>query len=122
MTRRSSGILLHITSLPSQFGIGDLGPNAYRFADFLTRSKQSIWQILPITLIDLEHGCSPYNSSSAFAGNIYLISPELLVQDDWLEKDDLRFPPEFDNNYVDFEKVINYKNKLFEITYSTFFP
>ncbi|MDP2967990.1 MAG: 4-alpha-glucanotransferase, partial [Deltaproteobacteria bacterium] len=79
MTQRGSGILLHITSLPSSFGIGDLGPSAYQFADFLTRTKQSYWQVLPLNPTDLACGNSPYSSPSAFAGNTLLISPELLM-------------------------------------------
>jgi len=65
---RGSGILLHITSLPSPFGIGDLGPGAYRFADFLCETRQSIWQVLPLNPTDPANGNSPYSSASAFAG------------------------------------------------------
>ena len=83
MTRRS-GILLHVTSLPSRFGIGDLGPEAYRFADFLHRSGQRLWQILPLVPTDTLKGNSPYSSSSAFAGNPLLISPERLVEEGFL--------------------------------------
>ncbi|MEJ2100903.1 MAG: 4-alpha-glucanotransferase, partial [Desulfobacterales bacterium] len=75
MNRRSSGILLHLTSLPGPFGIGDMGPQAYRFADFLAETQQSFWQILPLTPIDRDHDYSPYHSLSAFAGNPLLISP-----------------------------------------------
>ena len=63
MKRRASGILLHITSLPSRFGIGDLGPEAYRFVDFLSQTKQSYWQILPVTPTDPASGNSPYSRS-----------------------------------------------------------
>ncbi len=71
---RASGILLHITSLPSPFGIGDFGPEAFKFVDFLVRAKQAYWQILPLG--QTGYGNSPYGCYSAFAGNIYLISPE----------------------------------------------
>jgi len=65
-----------MTSLPTPFGIGDLGPGAYRFADFLHRSGQAIWQMLPLAPTDLLMGSSPYSRSSAFAGNPMLVSPE----------------------------------------------
>ncbi|MHC5827434.1 MAG: 4-alpha-glucanotransferase, partial [Nostoc sp.] len=73
---RSSGILLHPTSFPSQFGIGDFGSEAYRFVDFLVESKQQLWQILPLGPTGNTN--SPYASYSAIAGNPLLISPELL--------------------------------------------
>ena len=76
--KRSSGILLHITSLPSPFGIGDLGPEAYEFVEFLETSGTKYWQILPLTPTDAGYKHSPYSSDSAFAGNTLLISPELL--------------------------------------------
>ena len=76
---RSSGILLHPTSLPSAFGIGDLGPEAYKFVDFLAAAGQSLWQVLPLG--PTGYGDSPYSSYSAFAGNTSLISPERLVQE-----------------------------------------
>ena len=85
MKRRASGILLHITSLPSKFGVGDLGPSAYEFVDFLDRAGQSFWQVLPLAPTDSYRGNSPYSSLSAFAGNPLLISPELLVNDGLLE-------------------------------------
>ncbi len=69
MKRRGSGILLHITSLPSPYGIGDMGPWAYKFADFLSQAKQHYWQILPLNPVDPIYGNSPYHSISAFANN-----------------------------------------------------
>src|ERR1700722_6395079 len=74
---RASGILLHPTSLPSRGGIGDFGPSAYAFADFLASAKQSLWQVLPFG--PLGFGDSPYSSTSAFAGNPLLISLERLA-------------------------------------------
>ncbi|OLN24328.1 4-alpha-glucanotransferase (amylomaltase) [Desulfovibrio sp. DV] len=85
MQRRASGVLMHITSLPSRFGIGDFGPGARRFARFLAQSSQSYWQILPLTPTSTYIGNSPYSSDSAFAVNPLLISPEQLVADGWLE-------------------------------------
>ena len=79
---RSAGMLLHVTSLPGNFGIGDLGPAAYRFVNFLESAGQSVWQILPLCPPSAAN--SPYSSYSAFAGNTLLISPELLVEAGWL--------------------------------------
>ena len=87
MRFRGSGIFLHITSLPSPYGIGDLGPEAYRFVDFLSENKQSYWQILPLSMTDPAFGNTPYNSISAFAGNSLLISPALLMVEGLLHKE-----------------------------------
>lgn len=89
LQQRSSGLLLHITSLPSAHGVGDLGPEAYRFADFLEASGQTYWQILPLTPVDPGAGFSPYSSPSAFAGNDLMISLEKLADETWLSHDDL---------------------------------
>src|SRR5438093_11174850 len=84
---RASGILLHPTSLPGRFGIGDRGDEAYRFADFLVASGQSLWQVLPLG--PTGYGDSPYACYSAFAGNALLISPERLSETGLLSKNDL---------------------------------
>ncbi len=84
---RSSGLLLHVTSLPSRFGIGDLGPAAYRFVDFLEQAEQRYWQVLPLGPVGF--GSSPYASPSTFAGNPALISPELLAEDRLLNSTDI---------------------------------
>ena len=76
--RRYSGILLHPTSLPSPYGIGDMGKGAYDFVDFLEKSGQTLWQVLPLG--PTGYGDSPYQSSSVFAGPTLLISPEKLVE------------------------------------------
>ena len=86
-SRRVSGILLHITSLPSRYGIGDLGSAAFEFADFLTRTNQRLWQVLPLGPVGF--GASPYSSTSTFAGNPLLISPEPLLEYDLLTEDEL---------------------------------
>jgi 4-alpha-glucanotransferase len=119
MIRRASGILLHITSLPSPFGIGDLGPPAYRFVDFLSETRQGFWQVLPINPTSLARGSSPYSSLSAFAGNALLISPELLVKEGLLSKSDLKDRPAFPQK-VDYPAVAAYKEKLFRIAYARF--
>ena len=88
--KRSSGILLHVTSLASRFGVGDLGPEARKFVDFLQDCGQQYWQMLPLNPTSPVHGNSPYSSDSAFAGNPLLISPEDMVQDGLLSDEDLR--------------------------------
>jgi len=120
MLERASGILLHISSLPSEFGIGDLGPGAYSFVDFLHQSKQRYWQILPINPTDAVTGHSPYSSPSAFAGNVLFISPELLVDHGLLEQKDITCRPAFPEGQVDFESVTVYKMRLLDRAYTQF--
>ncbi len=119
MKRRGSGLLLHITSLPSPYGIGDLGPDAYAFAEFLHRTRQSFWQILPLSPT-IPSGHSPYNGSSAFAGNPLLISPDFLVREGLLDRADLRHKPDFPANTVRFEKVLEYKEALLRKAYAKY--
>jgi 4-alpha-glucanotransferase len=118
--KRSAGILMHLTSLPSSFGIGDIGPLANGFADFLYRSKQCYWQILPITSIVKEQTFSPYSPVSSIAGNIWLISPERLAEDGLLTKQDLSSSRVPSTHKVDYEKVILLKSKIFEKAYGNF--
>jgi len=115
--KRSSGILLHPTSLPTTYGIGDLGASAYRFIDFLERSGQTFWQMLPLG--PTGYGDSPYQTLSAFGGNPMLISPELLVEDDLLSAKEIE-APEFDQTRVAYESVIPYKLKLLKKAYLHF--
>jgi 4-alpha-glucanotransferase len=117
---RKSGILLHISSLPSPYGIGDLGPQAYKFADILAQAKQGFWQILPLNPTDTAYGSSPYHSISAFASNPLFISPEILQKDGLLPKSDLASKPEFPDDRVDFFAVTQYKNRLFNIAFQNF--
>jgi 4-alpha-glucanotransferase len=105
-SNRSAGILLHPTSLPGPHGIGDLGPAAYRWIDALVEARQTWWQILPLG--PTGYGDSPYQCFSAFAGNTYMLSPELLVQDGLVGRDDVA-GPSFPNSHVDFGSVIHYK-------------
>ena len=81
-SERISGVVLHVTSLPSYGGVGDFGPEAYGFVDFLAAAKQQMWQVLPLS--PTGYGSSPYSALSAFAGNPLLISLEFLVRDGWL--------------------------------------
>ena len=81
--QRTSGILLHPTSLPGPYGIGDLGPAAYKFIDFLVAAGQSLWQVLPLG--PTGYGDSPYACYSAFAGNTLLVSPEKLITEGLLD-------------------------------------
>ncbi|GBO52403.1 4-alpha-glucanotransferase (amylomaltase) [Pseudanabaena sp. lw0831] len=116
--QRSSGILLHPTSLPSKFGIGDLGETAYQFIEFLSRSGQKLWQVLPLG--PTGYGNSPYMSFSAISGSLYLISPELLAKQYLLKEEDWADIPEFNQDRVDFEAVMPYKRKLLEIAFIRF--
>lgn len=117
--KRSAGVLMHITSLPSSFGIGDIGPQAYRFADFLSASRQRIWQMLPVNPIDAGSGYSPYSATSAMAGNVLLISPELLVNERLLDRSELtKFKPESDR--VNYPKAVKVKAGLFDKAYQKF--
>jgi 4-alpha-glucanotransferase len=104
---RCSGILLHITSLPGRFGIGDLGPPAYEFADFLSASGQKLWQVLPLN--PTGYADSPYQCFSAFAGNPLLLSLERLRDAGVLGASDLAQSPRFPEDSVNFEKVIEFK-------------
>jgi len=116
---RSSGILLHPTSLPGRFGVGDLGPEAYRFADFLVRARQRIWQALPLG--PTGYGDSPYQFFSAFAGNPLLVSLDLLAKEGDLSADDIATPPAFPSGWVDFGWVIQHKRPLLRKAARNFF-
>ncbi|HEY0384725.1 MAG TPA: 4-alpha-glucanotransferase [Pyrinomonadaceae bacterium] len=115
---RSSGILLHPTSLPGKFGIGDLGSAAHAFVDFLAASGQSLWQVLPLG--PTGYGDSPYQCFSAFAGNTLLISPEQLMQEGLLAATDLSGAPVFSSERVDFGEVIKFKHALLAKTFESF--
>ncbi len=119
--RRGSGILLHITSLPAPFGIGDLGDSSYRFADFLAETKQSYWQILPLSPTDPVGGAnSPYSSTSAFAGSTLMISPQLLQQDGYLTAAHLEKIPPLPDRYVDYVRVTECRRELYDLAYANF--
>ena len=103
---RTSGILLHITSLPGRFGVGDLGPCAYEFVDFLRSARQKLWQVLPLN--PTGYADSPYQCFSAFAGNHLLLSFESLREAGILEASDLASPP-FPDDSVDYGRAIDFK-------------
>jgi len=114
MDRRASGVLLHLTSLPSGHGIGDLGPEARRFVDLLAGAGQTYWQVLPLHPTDTAFGNSPYHSPSVFAFSSLLISLEDLVRDGLLGESDLGTPPAAPPERVDHERVTAWKTPLVE--------
>jgi len=116
--KRSSGILLHPTSLPGPYGIGDIGPTALTWIDFLSACGCGLWQILPLG--PTGYGDSPYQCFSSFAGNPYLISPESLLNDDLLHPDDLIDRPSFPSNHVDFGQIIPWKLGLLERSFNRY--
>jgi 4-alpha-glucanotransferase len=111
---------MHVTSLPSRYGVGDFGPEAYRFADFLKAAGQNYWQILPLNHTSAKTGYSPYNCFSAFAGNPLLISPDLLYRDGLLRKGEIADPPAWPADTVDYDRASAYKGKLLDIAFSRF--
>lgn len=115
---RSSGILLHPTSLPGRYGIGDLGQSAYRFVDWLEAQGQSIWQVLPLG--PTSYGDSPYQTLSAFAGNPNLISLDKLLEDGLLSEVDLADTPDFPADHVDFGAIIPFHNDKLNLAYRSF--
>ena len=115
---RSGGVLLHPTSFPGPYGIGDLGDAAYRFIDFLARSRQSLWQVLPLG--PTGYGDSPYQSFSSFSGNPLLISPERLVRDGFLPASALQDVPNLPSKRVDYGPVIAYKTELLHRAHAHF--
>ena len=115
---RSGGILLHPTSLPGPYGIGDLGPQAYRFVDWLASTGCKLWQVLPLG--PTGNGDSPYQCFSAFAGNPYLISFDGLIEDGLLTQDDFAHMPTFNASRVDFGLLIPWKLHLLGRAFDNF--
>ena len=116
--QRGGVILLHPTSLPGPFGIGDLGPSARKFIDFLAESGLTYWQVLPLGPVMDE--LSPYQSTSAMAGNPYLISPELLMEDGLVSEDRIRKVPDFPERPVDIASVLSWKPQLLKDAWKNF--
>jgi malto-oligosyltrehalose synthase/4-alpha-glucanotransferase len=117
---RGSGILLHITSLASPYGIGDMGPEAYAFADLLSRTNQRFWQVLPLTPTEEGQGNSPYSSVSSSAGNTLLISPDLLVKEGLLTEEEAAACHLPAQSAVDFSLVSGMKQQLFQKAFERF--
>ena len=118
---RSAGILLHISSLPSEYGIGTLGKAAFDFVDFLKRAGQKFWQVLPVT--PTGYGDSPYQSSSAFAGNPYFIDLDILISDGLLTKDDLSvFAAPYNTRSVEYDRMYSERFRILRSAYSRFQP
>ncbi len=118
--KRAAGVLMHITSLPSAFGIGDLGPEAREFVNFLHRCKQKYWQLLPLNPIEAGQAHSPYSSISSKAGNTLLISPELLAFENLVQADELeqfRLPTSDKVNYAGAQKN---REIIFDIAFNNF--
>ena len=113
MFPRVSGVLLPIPCLPSRFGIGDLGPDAYRFADYLHSAGQRVWQILPLNPTTPAYQYSPYHGASAFACNPLLVSPEHLAAEGLLDHDDIP-SPELPEDRIDYAAVARVKQRLLD--------
>lgn len=118
MNEKASGILLHITSLPSQFGIGDLGQPCFEFVDFLSEANQKYWQVLPLNPTELTYGNSPYSCPSSYAGNHLLISLESLIEDGYLSGKDLINEPGYPKDRVEYSGVTKYKTEILKKAYS----
>ncbi len=118
---RKSGVLMPIFSLPSEYGIGNFGKEAYRFVDFLSSAGQSYWQILPLS--PTNYGDSPYQSFSAYAGNPYFIDPQALINEGLLTEDEAKSFPFFeDEQSVDYGKLYENRIKLLKIAFGRFQP
>lgn len=118
-TERSSGLLMHITSLPGKYGIGTLGKEAYEFVDLLQVGGQRYWQVLPINPVSPKFSCSPYVPFSAFAGNPLFINVEMIDREEWMKDDILSgLPIKSNDNRIDFDEIISvkmpYLRKAFE--------
>jgi 4-alpha-glucanotransferase len=117
-SKRSAGVILHPTSLPGPDGIGDLGPEAYRWIDFLASTGCSYWQVLPLG--PTGYGDSPYQCFSAFAGNPYLISPAVLYDQGLLTRKDLAERPDFETDRVDYGPAIKWKLSILDKAFEHF--
>jgi 4-alpha-glucanotransferase len=111
---------LHVSSLPSEYGIGDLGPEAYRWIDFLARARQGFWQVLPLNPTTPSGHNSPYQAASVFAGNPLLISPTALLDDGFLREEDLSGLPAFPADRVDYHEAAAARERLLDAAYGHF--
>src|SRR5207248_10718021 len=115
LDRRRAGVLLHPTSLPSRFGIGDLGPAAFAFLDYLAAARQSLWQVLPLGPTGF--GDSPYSSPSAFAGNPLLVALEPLMDQGLLAQGDLSELASLPTDHVDFGRLLALRHRALETAF-----
>ena len=120
VNERGAGVLMHITSLPSEYGIGDMGQTSSRFIEFLAHSRQKYWQLLPLNPIVESQSWSPYSSISSFAGNTLLISPDLLAADGLLDHKYLKRKQVRSKGEVDYIKVVELKNEILDEAYANF--
>lgn len=118
--KRSSGLLLHITSLPGPNGTGTLGQEAFEFVDLLAKAGQSHWQILPFGPVSSFFGYSPYAALSTFAGNPLFISLHALQKEDWMKEDIVAKLPELDEDFADFDRVNQYLNPALQTAFDNF--
>ena len=116
--QRSSGVLLHPTSLPSRFGIGDLGPEAFRYVRWLAEAGVGWWQVLPLNAPG--PGNSPYSAISTYAGNQWLISPELLAEDGLLDSEELEEAAAFPAESVAYGDLISWKSRVLRMAFERF--
>lgn len=117
---RGSGILLHVTALPGEGGVGCLNAEAHRFVDFLAASGQRYWQILPLNPTGAESGHSPYSSISAFAGNPLLISVEDLCAEGWLEASEARPPRTIPAGKASYRRALGYRERALRVAFRRF--
>ncbi len=120
LNKRGAGILMHISSLPSAFGIGDIGKEAFSFVDFLKKSGQKYWQLLPLNPISESQSYSPYSALSSMAGNVLLISPGSLMEEGLLTEEDLKAELPSGNKKVNYTEVEQHKLPLLERAYHNF--
>jgi malto-oligosyltrehalose synthase/4-alpha-glucanotransferase len=119
-SERGSGILLHLSSLPSSFGIGDMGPAAFNFAEQLSDANQRYWQILPVNPTEEGQGFSPYSATSSFAGNTLFISPEILAEQGLLTRHDLKEHIQPCEGWTDYISAAQTRRALLPIAYQNF--
>src|SRR5439155_913534 len=118
MTTRNAGVLMHPTSLPGRYGIGDLGDGLIAFLDWARTAGMQIWQLLPLN--PPGYGNSPYGCHSSYAGNPLVISPDRLVRDGLLPDEALSGIPKFPDDRVDFDRVVEFKNDLLRQSWEHF--